>query len=239
MKKLLAVAVLAFLTGAISAHAATLVPTGGTLPNMTPDSVPAVYGQFDSEYRALVSGYLHGSEEWTTELATLGWVRSFYTTTFLNIGGSASTIQGDVMNTPGYVAGVLGFDLTESTSVLFSFAPSASDFPAAQPTVSVTLRNAADQIVLGCVSNSASVGTGCLVGLLPDDAHADGRSMMGLIQLAAGHYDVHFDASTLGAVNGYTAFGFDVTTVPVPGTAWLLVSGLGLLARRRRAARGE
>ncbi len=239
MKKLLAVAVLAFLTGAISAHAATLVPTGGTLPNMTPDSVPAVYGQFDSEYRALVSGYLHGSEEWTTESRDARMGPQFLHDHIPQYRGQRQHHPGRRHEHAWLRGGCAGFDLTESTSVLFSFAPSASDFPAAQPTVSVTLRNAADQIVLGCVSNSASVGTGCLVGLLPDDAHADGRSMMGLIQLAAGHYDVHFDASTRGCRERLRP---SASTLPLcrflaPRGCWSQDSGL--LARRRRAARGE
>jgi hypothetical protein len=230
--------------GSMSAEAATIVPTGGSFGNMKPTgNIPAAYGT-TSGYSEITYLFDNFGQNPYLITSTASEVSTTVTEDSLSLSGVARSFYDathfDVVS--GSMGGTTGFDLTESTLTRFSLTQPHGAWINTASGLSITLRDAAGAIVLGCIGEGLyyNVTGGCRRGSQPTNGdQSTNLEHDGLLQLAAGHYDLSFSGSgrAVAGVAVTTDFDFQLATpVPLPASGWLLVSGLGLLARRRRRA---
>jgi len=227
--------------GSMSAEAATIVPTGGSFGNMKPTGViPAQYGTV-SAYQQITILEDNFPLPPQNVIRTAAEVSTTLTPDTLSLSGTAHSYF-DATNfsvVSGSMGGTIGFDLSDSALTRFSLSQLPGTWINDVSGLSITLRNAAGAIVLGCIGEGLyyNVSGGCRLGSQPTNGdQSTDLEHEGLLQLAAGHYELSFNGSgqALSSNPVDTQFDFQLTTVPLPASAWLLVSGLGLLARRGR-----
>ncbi|MGO8854441.1 MAG: VPLPA-CTERM sorting domain-containing protein [Steroidobacteraceae bacterium] len=214
---------------------AVLVPTGGTLGGVTPATVSANYGSFAATQTQQI--FILGPEQ----TASVG---GNYSPTGVTIAATATTYYAPVpppgpAPTTGAASGVIGFDLTSAAA--YSFNWSQNTFSNQQPLASLKLTTSGGSVVLGCIGQFGMFGVpgGCELGAVPTDPRFAGPlALYGLVQLPAGQYDLSFAvSSTYDAGNPVNSdFTFSLSPpVPLPASAWLMLSGLvgvGAFARK-------